>query len=181
MGVVDWFGDPEFELFVAGDGPRQLALARALCRNEQDAWDLAQDTLARAGQHWGSIRRRDDPVRYARRTMINLNLSRVRGVVREWLTASSPDVPGDDGSALEAVGIKWLSVALAELPGKQRAAVTLAYVEDLSVAQIAELLGCSIGAAKTHLSRGCAALRAAAPKPNPDASQGQYAQQGSTT
>jgi RNA polymerase sigma-70 factor (ECF subfamily) len=45
-----------------------------------------------------------------------------------------------------------------ELPEQQRFAIVLHYVEDRSVADIAEVLQCSEGTVKTHLSRGRAAL-----------------------
>jgi RNA polymerase sigma-70 factor (ECF subfamily) len=45
-----------------------------------------------------------------------------------------------------------------ELPEQQRHAVVLYYVEDRSVADVAEILQCSEGSVKTHLSRARTAL-----------------------
>ena len=45
------------------------------------------------------------------------------------------------------------------LPRQQRAAVVLRYYEDLTEAQTAEVLGCSIGTVKSHTSRAISALR----------------------
>ena len=50
--------------------------------------------------------------------------------------------------------------ALAELPRRQREVIALRYYVDLSEAEIAETLGISRGAVKSHASRGAAALRA---------------------
>ena len=47
------------------------------------------------------------------------------------------------------------------LPAKQRAAVVLRYYEDLSEADTAAVLGCSVGNVKSQTSRGIAAMRAA--------------------
>jgi len=44
--------------------------------------------------------------------------------------------------------------ALAALPARQRAVLVLRYFEDLPEAQVADLLGCSVGTVKTHASRG---------------------------
>jgi DNA-directed RNA polymerase specialized sigma24 family protein len=41
----------------------------------------------------------------------------------------------------------------------QRATLVLRYYEDLSEAQTAEYLGCSIGSVKTHTRRGMSHLR----------------------
>jgi RNA polymerase sigma factor (sigma-70 family) len=45
------------------------------------------------------------------------------------------------------------------LPPRQRAAVVLRYCEDLSEAQTADLMGCSVGAVKKNASVGLAKLR----------------------
>jgi RNA polymerase sigma-70 factor (ECF subfamily) len=43
--------------------------------------------------------------------------------------------------------------AVASLPAAQRAAVVLRYMHDLSVSEVARVMGCSEGTAKTHLFR----------------------------
>ena len=49
--------------------------------------------------------------------------------------------------------------ALLGLPPRTRAALALRYYEDLPEAQIAEIMGCSVGTVKSLVSRGVAALR----------------------
>ena len=65
--------------------------------------------------------------------------------------AVEPDEPLFDRSELEA--------AIAKLSDRQRQAVLLHYVEDLSVEQGAERMGCSISSFKTHLLRARERLR----------------------
>jgi RNA polymerase sigma factor (sigma-70 family) len=50
--------------------------------------------------------------------------------------------------------------ALQALPDRQRQALVLRYYADLPEAQIAEMMGISKGAVKSHTARGMAALRA---------------------
>src|ERR687897_598733 len=66
-------------------------------------------------------------------------------------------VAGDSGRA-SAERLDLLR-ALSALPRGQRAVVVLRYVEDLSEAQTAEVLGCSVGTVKSQCSRALAALR----------------------
>lgn len=53
-----------------------------------------------------------------------------------------------------------LGVVLATLPEIQRTAVVLRHVVGLSTSEVAEVLGCPDGTAKSHISRGLRRLRA---------------------
>jgi RNA polymerase sigma factor (sigma-70 family) len=50
--------------------------------------------------------------------------------------------------------------ALAQLSSRQRSVVVLRYLADLSEADVAEAMGCSTGAVKSHTARAIARLRA---------------------
>ena len=73
-----------------------------------------------------------------------------------------PEVPevaaGEDAAERHAVGA-MVRQALARLPRQQRAVLVLRYYEDLPEADVASLLGCSVGAVKTHAHRELRALR----------------------
>lgn len=89
--------------------------------------------------------------------LVRLNIDRGRRLRREVLRSLLPEreVPVE----LVEEPDPWLIEALAALAPQQRAAVVLRAVEDLDHAAIAERLGCSVGTARSHLSRGLARMR----------------------
>lgn len=151
----------QFEDFVDAELPRLLGLARALTGNSHDAWDLVQEALVRVGLRWPRIDAAGNAGAYTRTTLVRLNIDRLRRLRRERLGGALPD-RGVDAPLPDGVDA-WLLVALAGLTPRQRTAVVLRFVGDLDVAGVAERMGCSVGTAKSHLSRGLARLRAHAP------------------
>jgi len=148
-----------FEDFVAGRGQALQRFAYALTGDWGLAEDLLQTSLARAYPRWSRVRR-DDPEAYVRRIMINTWSSWWRRRWRGELPVNQlPEVEGPDGS----VGVEHrqaLRAALASLPPRQRAVVVLRYHQDLSEAQVANLLGISVGTVKSQAAKALASLRA---------------------
>lgn len=149
--------DPEFDAYVGSRMGALVRFAYALTGDLGHAEDLVQTALMKV------YRRRvrpDDPERYVRRAIVNANLSRFRrrrvpeslvGVVPDAPTAAA-EPPGEQAAALHRL--------LAGLSPRQRAVLALRYGADLPEAEIAELLGVSIGTVKSTASRGLARLRA---------------------
>lgn len=152
-------GDDEFEQFVLSEMAGLHRLAWVLARNEHDAWDLVQECFARMRPKWERVSARDDPGLYARKVVVNLNLNRLRRARREVLRDVHADLPA---SVADTSRVEWLDDALARMPGRQRVAATLAYVDDMSVTDIARVMACSESSVKTHLSRARRVLRVAA-------------------
>ncbi|GIJ80614.1 RNA polymerase sigma-70 factor, sigma-E family [Micromonospora phaseoli] len=147
-----------FDDFVASRSPRLLRTAFLLTRDWALAEDLLQTALARAWESWRRIE--GDPEPYVRRIIVNAYASwwrrRWRGELPtadlpEAATAQDPHLGFDDRDRL------WR--ALGRLPRRQRAVLVLRYFEDLSEAEIAGALGCSIGTVKSQASRALAKLR----------------------
>lgn len=142
---------------------RQQALVRfayLLTSDHHTAEDLVQTALAKTYLTWDRLRERGAIDAYVRRIIVNENTSMWR---RAWKrNERSTDLLPDgghtdrDGTDHDAM---WRIIQT--LPTKQRAAVVLRYYEDLSEADTAAVLGCSIGNVKSQTSRGIAAMRAA--------------------
>ncbi len=148
----------EFTEFAAAASPRLRRTAFLLCGDWQAAEDLTQATLAKVFVAWRRISRRDAALAYATHTMANTYLAgQRRRRVAELLTDRPPDRPAEPGTP--ELRIMVLD-ALAALSPKARAVVVLRYWEDLSVEQVADLLGCSPGNVKSQSTRSLAKLRA---------------------
>jgi RNA polymerase sigma-70 factor (sigma-E family) len=150
-----------FEEFVAGRGQALQRFGYVLTGDWALAEDLLQTALARAYQRWSRVQR-DDPEAYVRKIMLNTRSSWWRRRWRGELPAAQlPEVAGPDSFA-EVDSRQALRLALAKLPPRQRAVVVLRYHQDLSEAQVAELLGISAGTVKSQAARALASLRSQA-------------------
>ena len=147
-----------FEEFIAGRGQALQRFGYALTGDWALAEDLLQTALARAYPRWSRIRR-EDPEAYIRKIMVNTWSTWWR---RHWRgevpSDQLPESVGPDGySSVDSR--QALRAALAKLPPRQRAVVVLRYHQDLSEAQVAELLGVTVGTVKSQAAKALAALR----------------------
>jgi RNA polymerase sigma-70 factor (sigma-E family) len=153
----------DFDEFVLRHVDELLRTAYLIVWDQAEAEDLVQECLLKVARRWPRIRRMDQPRAYARRTLVNLAVDGARGRARrrselELGTAASP-IAVDPLPALDARA--ELLQALGRLPARQRAVLVLRYFNDLTEAQVAEVLGCSPGTIKSSASRGLARLREA--------------------
>jgi RNA polymerase sigma-70 factor (sigma-E family) len=155
--------DPDRADFVEFVHARQYALQRfafLLTSDHHAAEDLVQTALAKTYLSWGKLRDRGAADGYVRRIIVNEHNSLWR---RAWKRNERPadrlpEHPAPGGRDLEASDAMWQ--AIQALPTRQRAAVVLRYYEDLTEAETAQILNCSVGTVKSQTSRGIAALRA---------------------
>ncbi len=150
-----------FHEFVVARGAALSRTAFLLTGEHHAAEDLVQSALAKAAARWRQIMEYGQPEAYVRRTMINEHISWWRRRPARPM-AEVPDRPGAD-EPHHVVDRVVLGQALATLTPRQRAVVVLRYYEDLSEADTAAAMGCSIGTVKsqTHLAIG--KLRSALP------------------
>jgi RNA polymerase sigma-70 factor (sigma-E family) len=139
---------------------RLVRLAVLLLRDEGRAEEVVQDSFVAIHQRWDQLDVLDVPA-YLRQTVVNRSRSVLRHlkVVAQHPSELPADGPGADIDALRGVRRKAVIDAMAELPRRQREVLALRYYLDLSEREIAETLGISQGAVKSHASRGAASLR----------------------
>ena len=161
--------EQQFTEFATLAAPRLRRTAFLLCGDWHTAEDLAQTALAKVFVSWRRISRKDAAQAYATRTLVNSYLAdRRRKRATEVLLGRLPD----RSAAPAAPELRLVMLdALAALPSRSRAVVVLRYWEDLSIEQVADLLGCSAGNVKSQSARALDKLRAlladTAPAPGP--------------
>jgi RNA polymerase sigma-70 factor (sigma-E family) len=149
----------DFHEFVTSRGRSLLHSAYLLTGNVADAEDLVQSALAKTYQAWDRIEDRKALDGYVRRAMVNTHISWWRRrKVDEYPTDDIPDRPVAD-SAVSSEQHDALKRAIERLPHRMRAAVVLRFFEDMTEAEVADVLGVSQGTVKSTVSRAVAKLR----------------------
>ncbi|THV43207.1 SigE family RNA polymerase sigma factor [Glycomyces buryatensis] len=161
MSEVKSSHDEEFREYVAARSAGLHRAAYLLTGNWATAEDLVQTTLTKTYLAWGRIRTTDSVDAYARRILYNTNASwwRKRSN-REKPTEIFEDRPDPSRDFAEQSAMRdamWKHIAA--LPKRQRAVLVLRYYENRTDAQIAEVLGISVGTVKSQSSRALAGMR----------------------
>jgi RNA polymerase sigma-70 factor (sigma-E family) len=121
----------------------------------EEAADVAQEACARAFARWSKVAGCASPEGWAAHVAGNLAIDhwRKRQTVDKYAGEFAPAPTRFDDARVD------LHRALATLPRRQRQVVVLRFIADLSEADVAAALGCSLGTVKSHASRGLAQLR----------------------
>lgn len=153
-----------FDDFLRTHGAALSRTAYLLTGDHQRAQDLMQSALVSTAVHWRRVAAGGRPQAYVRRVMVNQRTSWWRRHrEREQPTDAVPEtaaVPADD----EVVSRLVLARALARLTVRQRAVLVCRFYEDMSEAETAEAMGCSVGTVKSQTRRALDRLRAVAPE-----------------
>ena len=156
--------DDGFDVFVGGTTRDLLRTVSLIVWDPAVAEDVVQESLLQVARRWSRVRRMDRPAAYARRVATNLAIAAAerRATERAELAAGLVFEPEDAAArlALEQVARQRdLDAAIGRLAPRQRAVLVLRFFEDLTEAQTAQTLGCSIGTVKSTCSRALARLR----------------------
>lgn len=151
-----------FEDAFAAHRKRLFGIAFSILRDPVEAEDALQEVAIQAWRGWGG---RSDPERTVAwlSTICVRHCLRRRGSLRRFLFVSTAeraelraatDHVRYDGTAID------MDRAFAKLSRQQRAVIVLHYQQGYTLPECAEQMGCSGGAAASHLSRALAKMRA---------------------
>jgi RNA polymerase sigma-70 factor (sigma-E family) len=159
--AATWEADDMLTEIYLGEYRSLVGLAVALLRDVPTAEEVVQESFIAMHSSWRRLRDRDKALTYLRCAVVNRSRSvlRHRTVVDRNAPKHVPDEPSAEAGAIRMLERSAVISALRGLPDRQREALVLRYYADLSEAQIAEAMGISKGAVKTHTSRGIAALK----------------------
>ncbi len=143
----------EFEAFYRADYGAVVALTLALTGSHAVAEDLAQEAFLRVHRDWQRVRDMNSPGAWVRRIAVNLCRSRFRRLrseaaafMRLTTVSTTHTRPPTEYDAF------WAEVR--KLPLRQKQAIALFYLDDMRVAEIAEVLDVAAGTVKALLHQG---------------------------
>ncbi|GCB50384.1 SigE family RNA polymerase sigma factor [Streptomyces sp. NL15-2K] len=173
---MDAEAQESFREFVANRSSALLKTAVLLSGGDRHAGeDLLQNALIKAAGRWHRI---DEPEAYVRQILYRQQVSRWRlKWPRRELSVAEPPETGADADASSAADLRLvMRGALARLTARQRTVLVLLphsrlrssggtpTFEDLPEADVARILGCSVGTVRSTAHRSLARLRALAPE-----------------
>ncbi|CAN5507301.1 sigma-70 family RNA polymerase sigma factor [soil metagenome] len=162
-------GDTEaFDQLVGRFRNRVFGMVYNMVHNEQDAWDLAQDSFLKAWKSIGRFRGQSSFYTWLYRIVMNVTIDamrkkQVKGTGAEFddaiqlkeIEPASRTVPHADALPHERMQHQEIrsriDAAIAQLSPEHRAVILMKEIEDMQYHEIAESLGCSIGTVMSRL------------------------------
>jgi len=144
---------------------RLYQVAYRLCLNAADAEDLSFRTLQRAIERIGSYRPGGSFFQWLYTILVNFRRMDLRRKAANMLdfTDDLPDAPADAPDAAETLAAiedtAAVRAAVSALPEVFREVVVFRYFEDMSVPEIAQVLGVPEGSVKSRLNRAKLRIR----------------------
>ena len=147
--------------------PSLVRLAQLLLRDQGRAEEVVQDAFLALRQHGSAVRDAQRALAYLRSCVVNGSRSalRHRAVEARWLLAAAPSAevtcgqPSAEDVVMSGAERRQVLGLVRMLPTRQREVLVLRYYAELSECEIAQALGISRGAVKSHAHRGLTALR----------------------
>jgi len=174
---------PELADFLSSVEKRAFKQAVYAVRDEDAALDIVQDAMIKLAEKYGDKPSAELPLLFTRILQNRIHDWFRRQKVRNaWVTLFSnmgkKSDESDDYDPLEQLQaaddsqihqdgaqkleqsqlLRSLEAEIAKLPARQREAFLMRYWDELSIAETAQIMGCSEGSVKTHCSRATQTL-----------------------
>lgn len=156
-----------FDVLITTYRQRCFAMIYHMVRNEEDAWDLAQDGFVKAWKNLASFRGQSGFYTWLYRIMTNVTLDWLRkkhihggqefddtiGLRKiEPSAATAPKQIMEPSERIADAEIRQrIDAAIEKLSAEHRAVIVLREIEGLDYQEIADALGCSIGTVMSRL------------------------------
>jgi RNA polymerase sigma-70 factor (ECF subfamily) len=157
-----------FDQLVSRYRTRVFSMIYNMVHNEQDAWDLAQDSFVKAWKSIGRFRGQSSFYTWIYRIIMNVTIDwlrkkQVKGAGVEFddairlkeINPASRTVPKADPLPHERMEQREIrqriDAAIAQLTPEHRAVILMKEIEDMQYHEIAEALDCSIGTVMSRL------------------------------
>jgi RNA polymerase sigma-70 factor, ECF subfamily len=157
-----------FDELVTRYRTRVFAMIYNMVHNEQDAWDLAQESFVKAWKSIKRFRRQSSFYTWIYRIVMNVTIDwlrkkQIKGAGTEFddsiqlkeVDPASRTLPKADPLPHERMQRseirKKIDTAIAQLSPEHRAVILMKEIEDMQYHEIAETLGCSIGTVMSRL------------------------------
>ncbi len=156
-----------FDQLVSRYRSRIFGMIYNMVHNEQDAWDLAQDSFVKAWKSIGRFRGQSSFYTWIYRIVMNVTIDSLRkkqvqggaefddAIQLKEIDPASRTVPHADALPHEQMEHKEIrgriDAAIAELSPEHRAVILMKEIEGMQYHEIAESLGCSIGTVMSRL------------------------------
>ena len=162
-------GDTEaFDQLVGRYRTRVFGMIYNMVHNEQDAWDLAQDSFLKAWKSIARFRGQSSFYTWIYRIVMNVTIDWLRkkqvkgggtefddGIQLREIDPASKTVPKTEAlphQAMERDEIRArIEKAIGQLSPEHRAVILMKEIDDMQYHEIAETLGCSIGTVMSRL------------------------------
>ena len=158
---VRWDADDAVAHLYAAHWRSLVRLAALLMGETASAEEVVADAFVALHRRWSRLQDPQAAFAYLRASVVNGSRSvrRHRDVEVRYRQPASPEPAGPEEAAVQADEDARVMSALRRLPRRQQEVLVLRYYAEASEAEIAETLGISRGAVKSHASRGVRALR----------------------
>ena len=157
-----------FDELVSRYRTRIFAMIYNMVHNEQDAWDLAQDSFVKAWKSINRFRRHSSFYTWVYRIVMNVTIDwlrkkQIKGAGSEFddsiqlkeIDPASRTVPKAEPLPHERMERNEIRAkidnAIGQLSPEHRAVILMKEIEDMQYHEIAETLGCSIGTVMSRL------------------------------